>query len=196
MNLKAIIFDFAGVITTIDPYWTWIEEKFPNLSEDQRTFFQKISNDVDRASITHQQFVDMLANAIEVAPEELWPNILERTEVNQELLGIIKNLKDKYKIGLLSNYTYPWLEELLELYSLSDHFDHIIISSRERLIKPDPKIFYKMLSALNTKAPEAIFFDDKSSNIEGAKRIGIQAFLFTDNDKLKKDLLSVGINYE
>ena len=49
--------------------------------------------------------------------------------------------------------------------------------------KPDKNCFNKVLEAHNLKAQETLFIDDSAQHIEGAKSVGINAFL------LKKKLL-------
>jgi len=186
--IKAFIFDFAGVITTTDAYWQWIGER--NL-DGKKAVFQKLSEDVDRAHITHQEFVTGFAREMSVAEETVWPEIKTRFLLNGELISLIVELKKQYKIALLSNFTYPWISELLKEHHLQEYFDEMLISSEEKMIKPDPQFFYKMLEALNIEPNEAVFLDDKPSNVEGAKKLGIHAFLFTTNEQFKSDLQNI-----
>jgi epoxide hydrolase-like predicted phosphatase len=183
--IKALIFDFAGVITVRDAYWEWIKEKD---LEGKRAIFQRLSEDVDRAYITHEQFVNAFAKEMDVPPESVWAGIQARFALNEELVLLIGQLKKKYKIGLLSNFTYPWISELLKEYDLYECFDEILISSREKMIKPDPQFFQRMLDALGVEANEAAFFDDKQANVDAAEKMGIHAFLFTTNDQFRSDL--------
>ncbi|MDP3697003.1 MAG: hypothetical protein Q8R55_03135 [Candidatus Taylorbacteria bacterium] len=57
--IKALIFDFAGVIG-VDGYWVWLRENVPHI-EEQRPFFQKISEEVDKGIITNKDFVGQIA---------------------------------------------------------------------------------------------------------------------------------------
>ncbi len=114
--------------------------------------------------------------------------------MNDELVGTIRALHGIYKTGLLSNFTFPWLDELLTEYALRPHFDHVLISSLEKMIKPNPEIFHEMLRRMGVAPEEAMFFDDKAPNVDAARALGLHAFLFTDNDTFKKDLLSFDIS--
>jgi putative hydrolase of the HAD superfamily len=186
--IKAFIFDFAGVIITTDAYWQWIQEKG---SQEKKEIFQRLSEDVDRAYITHEQFVADFAREMNVPKETVWPEIQARCALNHELISLIGELKGKYRIGLLSNFTYPWISELLKEHRLYGYFDDILISSQEKLIKPDPRFFRKMLNLLGVEPHEAIFFDDKQPNVDAARKLGILAFLFTTNHQLRIDLQNI-----
>lgn len=190
--IKGLIFDFAGVITQEDAYWGWIGDRVKDL-EAKRSIFQKLSEDVDSAAISHKEFIDGLADAAGASRETVWPEIKKRFSLNEELLDDIAFLKRFYKTGILSNFTDPWISELLEEYGVCKHFDEILISSSEKMIKPDPRFYHKILKVLNLQPEEAIFFDDKERNVSGAQKIGMQAFLFTTNEKFKADMESVGI---
>ncbi len=182
--IKAFIFDFAGVITTTDAYWQWIGER--NL-EGKRAIFQKLSEDVDRAAITHEYFVENFAKEMDVPVNTVWPEIESRFSPNNELLQLVGTLKERYKIGLLSNFTEPWISGLLEKYTLSPYFDEILISSKEKMIKPDPRFFHAMLDRLGVRAPQSVFVDDKQTNVDAARELGMHAFLFTTNAELRDD---------
>ncbi len=184
--IKAILFDFAGVIG-VDGYWVWLRENVLDI-EAQKDYFEKISDDVDKAVITNKEFVSLIARTTEVPSSQIWPAIYERIKINHEVLAYINKLKKKYKIGLLSNFTHEWLEEIFEKHRLYPYFDTIYISSRYGMIKPEEGAFWKALELLDVKPEEAVFVDDRQINIEAAKKLGIKGILFTGVEQLKKDI--------
>lgn len=189
--IKVIFFDFAGVIGT-DGYWIWLKEKVPDL-ESKRSYFQSLSEKIDRRDITNQEFVEAVAEGVNVPAEIVWKEIFKKIIINTELLNLISQLKKKYKIGLLTNYTYKWMDELFTIYNLDKYFDEKIISSLHGAIKPDIKIYQIALNLFKIKPAEAIFIDDRQTNIDGGKNAGIKSLLFTTNLKLVEDLRSCGI---
>ena len=189
---KALIFDFAGVITKSDAYWDWVNECVGD-AEAKKEIFEKLSEDVDSAAISHDEFMNGLSRAAGISREMIWPEVRKRFLLNEELLEMIAELRRQYKTGILSNFTEPWIRELIADFDLAKHFDKILVSSCEKISKPNPRFFERMLNALTVRPDESIFFDDKKRHVEAAKRIGIRAFLFTTNEELKKDLASCGI---
>jgi epoxide hydrolase-like predicted phosphatase len=189
--IKALIFDFAGVIG-VDAYWAWLEENVPDLTL-QRAYFQALADQVDRAEIPNQEFVRLIAERLGVNSEEIWPQIYEKLVLNKELLAFIEQLKKKYTTTLLSNYTYEWLEEVIAGENLTPLFDTIFISSRYASIKPEADAFRKVLERLHVAPHEAVFIDDRQINVDGARKLGIQALLFTDVAQLRQDLASLGV---
>jgi putative hydrolase of the HAD superfamily len=105
----------------------------------------------------------------------------------------MKELTKKYRIALLSNFTYEWLEEVLARENLSPLFDIIFISSRHGSIKPEADAFRKVVELLQVAPHEAVFIDDRQMHVDAARNLGIQALLFTDVAQLRQDLTRLGV---
>ena len=72
-------------------------------------------------------------------------------------------------------------------------FRDIVVSGREKLLKPDPAIYYLALDRFGLKPAEALFIDDREINVEGARAVGMQAHLFVDADDLRARLAAEGL---
>jgi 2-haloacid dehalogenase len=72
-------------------------------------------------------------------------------------------------------------------------FRDIVVSGREKLLKPDPAIYYLALDRFRLKAAEALFIDDREINVEGARAVGMHAHLFTTAEELRERLNSEGL---
>lgn len=189
--IKAIIFDFAGVIGS-DGYWIWLKEKFPSI-EGKKGYFQEISEQVDKGIITNQEFAHLLSEKTGIPHKDIWPQIYGKIIINDELLLLIKELKKGYKIGLLTNYTYEWLDEIFSIHNLSQYFDVKLISSKYGIIKPEQESFRKILEMLDVKKGEAIFIDDRQSHVDASNKLGLKAFLYENLKKLKEDLNKIDV---
>lgn len=186
--IRAIIFDWAGVMAT-EAYWIWVRKNITDI-----TPLMSVDMKLDVGEMPHEEFVALLAKLSHKTPADVWSEVKSEMILNIELIALISELKKKYKIALLSNHTAPWLREVLDENNLWSLFDEYIISSEHKLVKPDSKIFKKMLTMLDVEAGEAVFTDDRQINVEGAQKIGIRSFLFTDVERFKKDIKSVGIS--
>jgi epoxide hydrolase-like predicted phosphatase len=190
--IKALIFDFAGVIGT-EGYSLWAREKKSQGIESNSTYFHDISNSLDRGDITQKEFTDDLAKRTGGKSDKIWGEIFNKIIINKELLNYISILKKKYKIGLLTNYNHNWMNEMFSIYKLEKYFDSKAISSLLHVIKPEKKIYEISLELLKVKPEEALFFDDRPRNVAGGENVGIRSFLFTDNKKFIEDLKTCGI---
>lgn len=189
--IRAVIFDFDGVVATRG-YWLWLKDNIANL-QNTSDYFLDICNKENRGDISEQQFVSILAEKSGKAKEQIWPEIFKKTKINKKMLELIKTLRQNYKIGLLTNFVSEWILEILDTYKLHDYFSKIIISAQEKVIKPDSKIYYKMVQSLGIRPQEAIFIDDKQSNVDGATNVGIKGILYVTYEQLKKDLQYQGV---
>jgi HAD superfamily hydrolase (TIGR01549 family) len=146
--------------------------------------------------ITNQEFVHLIAQKTSVPSEKIWPEIFQEIIINDTLLALIKSLKKRYKIGLLSNFSHVWLKEIFEKHGLHEFFDELFISSQHGIIKPQEQAFLTILNLLKVEKNEALFIDDRQINIQAAEKLGIKALLYTTTGKLKKDLSKINITVD
>jgi 2-haloacid dehalogenase len=74
-----------------------------------------------------------------------------------------------------------------------DLFQDIVVSGEEKLLKPDPALYFRALDRFGLKPAEALFVDDRAINVEGARAVGMQAHLFDGADGLRRRLERDGL---
>ncbi len=72
-------------------------------------------------------------------------------------------------------------------------FRGIVVSGEEKLLKPDPAIYYLALDRFGLQPREALFVDDRQINVEGAEAVGIRGHLFTGAEDLRLRLVAEGL---
>ena len=82
------------------------------------------------------------------------------------------------KIGILSNMQHDMLAAMRRKLRWLSRFDAQIYTCEVGVIKPEAASYEAILKPLGVKAEEAIFFDDKQVNIDGARAVGMHAGLF------------------
>jgi putative hydrolase of the HAD superfamily len=114
----------------------------------------------------------------------------KKTFVYDHVMPMLKKLKMRgYKIGLLSNTTNFAIDRLKDNTKLLDYIDYPIFSYEIGFIKPDLKMFKKVLGLANCKKEETIMIGDKEQNdVIPARRLGINAIHYKNYKQLKKDL--------
>lgn len=111
--------------------------------------------------------------------------------LNDDLISVIKDLKNKdYKIALLSKNSITLKEKLTE-DGISDIFDVVIISAEVGCQKPQPEIFDILFKKLELKPSEVVFIDDTLKSLEGADKIGYIPILYKDNETFKSELFNI-----
>ena len=111
--------------------------------------------------------------------------------IDKELMEFIHSLKKKYKIGFLSNAFKGAREWVEGHFHFLDAFDLTIFSYEVKLRKPDPKIYRFVCDRLDVRPEEAIFIDDMTVNVEGARLAGLHAIQYINKAQLKTQLADI-----
>jgi HAD superfamily hydrolase (TIGR01509 family) len=77
------------------------------------------------------------------------------------------------KIGLASSSSRAWVEGHLSRIGLLPAFDCIRCSDDVTETKPHPELYLSVLKALDTRADQAIAFEDSPNGIQAAQRAGM-----------------------
>ncbi len=185
--IKDIVFDFGGVLTTIDTGRAL--QKFRDLGVEQPEqyinsycqkgpFFELENGDIGAA-----EFCEKLSAICgrEITYEEArdaWLGFL--VEIHEEWLDYLQSLRGRYRLSVLSN-TNPFIQGWAQTKeftpsgkSLADYFDLQFFSYRMNCSKPDETIYRKMLESGCMKAEETLFVDDGQKNIDAAAKVGIK----------------------
>lgn len=108
--------------------------------------------------------------------------------LNQELLEFVKELKPKFKLGIISNIVskrLPYQDEL------EKYFDLILTSGATGHWKPEPEIYQLAAQNLHLAPNEIAIIDDSQGHLEGAKKVGMQTIYYENLEKLKTDLETI-----
>jgi putative hydrolase of the HAD superfamily len=176
--IKAVIFDFDGLI--IDTETPWYEvyaeiyrEHGVLISMEHWAAF--VGTDFD--PLTHlegclQKPVDRPALAKRAAERHV--AIMEGMGLRpgvEEYLQAAKRMK--LKIGLASSSSFSWVERFLRQYNLLGYFDCIRTADNVKKVKPDPELYVQAIACLDIAAEEAVAFEDSVNGLRAAKAAGV-----------------------
>ena len=145
--IKAIAFDYAGVVEIPErDIITELSEHINIPREEWLAVYYTLNHLCNTGKNTWSEVALLTGEKLGATQAQL----LEMKEicrlnagtkkVNQGLLEIIKTLKPKYTIALVSNYP-AYLREKMEKQGILDLFDEIVISGEVGYQKPEPEIF-------------------------------------------------------
>lgn len=190
MSIKAVIFDFFGVISSeVSPFW--FRERFSD--EEAKILKEKYMTPADRGDLTEEEVFLTLSELSGESPTKIEADFASRVVIDKKMTELIDSLHGYYKTALLSNAMGTWLWKILKSNDLERRFDTIVISSEERAVKPEGRIFEVALKRLGISADEAVFIDDNERNVDGALSVGINGIIYTGLDDLKTKLRELGI---
>ena len=95
--------------------------------------------------------------------------------------AMLERLKDRYQLGLLSNFTHwPAALEIIHRLELAPFFGTTIISGQVGYRKPHETVFSKLTEGFDAAEDEIMFVgDDVDADVNGALAAGIQPVWFT-----------------
>ncbi|PYT76587.1 MAG: hypothetical protein DMG42_04830 [Acidobacteria bacterium] len=94
----------------------------------------------------------------------------------------------RFQTALLSNLHLRFSAHIRSSSEWLQLFDHLILSSEVRLIKPDPALFLNCLQVLSVKPEQTLFIDDRDANVKTATALGIYAIKYESVPQLATSL--------
>jgi 2-haloacid dehalogenase len=76
---------------------------------------------------------------------------------------------------------------------LFDRFRDVLVSGEVKLLKPDPAIYDLAIARFGIAPGEALFVDDKESNVAAARAAGLRGHHFTTAEDLRRRLEADGL---
>ena len=192
--IKNIIFDLGNVLIRFKP------EEFinKNIKEEYREkFFNVVFKgqewaDLDRGVLEYNDAIKIFSEKIPECSLEIkkfFDNyILDALEPIEKNIEIMKSLKGKYKLYVLSNFHYPAFDYIFKNWEFFKYFDGKIVSGHCKLLKPEKEIYKLLCSTYSLKPDECVFIDDTKVNIESAEKFGIRGIHLTDINILEEKL--------
>lgn len=111
------------------------------------------------------------------ATEEFYEEFMKYVRIDPDAIPTLKELYQKYRLGVVSNFAIPeCVIKLLRNSGIDDLFEVIIVSGAVNRRKPSEEIFRQALEMMKLSAEETVFVGDTiDADIEGAKAVGMKA---------------------
>ena len=106
---------------------------------------------------------------------------------------LLTGLKQRYKIGCLSNINEMHWDMLIRDEKITRLFNVCYASHLIGKVKPDPEIFTHVIRDQALPAQRIAYFDDNLECVEAAESVGLKAFLVNGVEEVKGKLKSIGV---
>ena len=111
-------------------------------------------------------------------------------DVIEESVQILTDLSERgVRTYALTNWgadTFAMVEPEFPFLQL---FDGLVVSGREGVTKPDPRIFEILCQRYGFEPEQALFVDDSAANVASAMALGFDAVLFENPNRLRQLLV-------
>lgn len=188
--IKGIFFDFDGVITLekqgTPPMIAYIEEATGLPGGAVEKAYRRHNRALLMGEVTHPDMWKEFCEELEtdISYEVLKDAFLNIT-LDQSVIAYIRELKEKYLIGMITDNKVDRIETILKEKGLEELFDVVVISAQVHCWKTDEKIFAEALKRGGLESGECVFIDNTAQNLEVPRQMGFRTVYFDDE---KRDL--------
>ncbi len=192
-KIKSVIFDWGGVLID-DPgpaVMQYCAEALSVSGEGFTKAYHKFAADFQKGNISEDTFWDRICRQLSVPRPtlpSLWGRAIESAyRPKEEMFSLAGSLhRSGYRTGLLSNTEKPAVRHFHR--QGYDMFDATVFSCIEGTAKPERKIYELALEKLAVKPNQAVFIDDRTDYIAGARQVGLNTILFKSIEQVRNEL--------
>lgn len=200
--IEVILFDLGNVILPFNHYQ--IAEKLSRFTKNADfqnpemifsylfNFENGAINGYEVGKSSSREFFQLLKNHLRLtlsyeAFKPIWNDIFwENVEVSE----IIRSLKGKKRLGLLSNTNPLHFDYILSKFPVVEVFDKWLLSHEVGFKKPALEIFQSAIEWASVEPEKILFIDDMKTHIEVAISLGMRCIHFTSCQDLKDNLIN------
>ena len=195
--IKAVIFDFDGVIADSEPLHLRAFQKTVGtlgyvlsprdyyslyLAYDDKTFFRKFLEDNGQQGT--EQEIERLVREKGVCFEE---TVREDIRIFPGVVEFLETIRGKFHIAIGSGALGEEIKIILRLKGLSEFFGFVIGADNTETSKPSPEVYLKCLEKLRSDydntitAGQCVVFEDSPHGVLAAKRAGMKCVGITNS---------------
>lgn len=186
-SLRAVIFDYGKVLSfpPSQQQWQTLSARFGKPVPEFQQHYWGHRDDLDRGVLDEARYWRLVASdcGVSLAEDDI-PRLIDLdntqwTTIDPAMLSFSRDLRAAgYKTAILSNMTPGMLAAMRRKLDWLDEFAVQIYSCEIGVVKPEEAIYRLCCERLCCPPSEALFLDDKAVNVEGAKRVGIQSYVY------------------
>jgi putative hydrolase of the HAD superfamily len=198
-EIKTVISDFGGVLTTplIQSFMAFQDQTgitTETLGEAMQAATEANGDnplfEMERGEITEVAFLETLTDSLEPLlghrPEmhrfkEIY---FEALEPNPAMIELMRELKGQgFQMAMLTNNVREWEPLWRAMLPVDEIFETVVDSGFVGCRKPESQIYELTLEQVGQAAESCLFVDDVLINCEGARKAGLHAVHFQDNEQ-------------
>jgi 2-haloacid dehalogenase len=199
--INTIVFDLGGVLIDWNPDYLY-REIFPD--EKERTWFLSTVctldwNEEQDAGRTLQDATEWLVKKF---PDHE-PAIRAYYDRWEEMLGdpiadtveILRRLRADpgKRLYALTNWSAETFPVALKRYDFLHWFDGRLVSGEEKIRKPFPEIYQKLIDRWSIRPEQAVYVDDNLRNVLPARELGFHGIHFQSPAQFGEELTALGV---
>ena len=198
---RTVIFDFGGVLVDWNPRYLY-RRLFPGDPAGMERFLAEVcTSEWNQCQDAGRPWAEAVAELVARYPaqadlirayRERWEETLgSPIDGSVAILGEVRAAG--HRILGLTNWSHETFPLARTLFPFFNWFEGIVVSGEEKLIKPDPRLYVRLLERYRVDPARAVFIDDSPKNVEAAAALGIHAIHFRSPPALRDELTALGV---
>ena len=204
MTIRAVFFDFGGVIGRFDREEVRrLEGKYglPQGGLIRAVYGIPEWKQVEVDGIPEEAWLEAAARKLDELAGRPVPDLHHEwrrmwSTLDEDIVRLAGRLRGPYRVGLISNSTKRLEKELLERNGVHHLFDVVINSARVGVAKPDARIYHLAAEQIGAHPTRCVHIDDLEENVRGAQDAGFRAIHYRgDYPALERGLRELGVRF-
>ncbi len=179
-------FDYIHFVEKVNRHKAGIGERFIELYKNN----YYIHRDFEKGLRSEKDFIASMLKYLEHTIDEetfckYWSDIFS---FNENVIALLSELKNKYKLYLISNTNSIHKKYGYQDYEFLKLFDKLILSHEVKFVKPEKEIYLEVEKVSGFPSAEHIFIDDILEYVDAAKSLGWDGIQFIGYEDLVMNL--------
>jgi 2-haloacid dehalogenase len=200
-KINTIIFDLGSVLIDWNPEYVF--KHYFETDDEKEFFFSHVCTmDWNEDQDAGKPIDNAVAERIKLFPDwekpirdyyDRWPEMLKGTI--PESVEIFRELKKNGSLRFyaLTNWSHELFPIALGRFDFLFWFDGRVVSGEEKIRKPFPEIYERLLDRYQVNRKNALFIDDNLRNVKAAEALDISSIHFQNPDQLRSELQLYGL---
>ncbi len=186
MQPTTVLFDIGNVFVEWDPRFLY--QKLIDDDDELNYFLQEVvtldwHSEHDRG----RSFADGVKTLSARFPEH--EDLIQAFDARwNETLGpviggsvdiLLELMERGVRVYGLTNFSMEKWPDFCRSHDFTDHFEGVVVSGEEGLIKPDPRIYHTAISRFHLDPEATIYVDDRRENVLAAEQLDMIGHQFT-----------------
>lgn len=201
-KITAVFCDVGGVVLTngLDHLQrASLAEKFSLDAKDFEERNQMLGTAMDDGQMDLDQYLDrtIFYRARPFRKQEVREFIYALSQPLPDSLSLIARIAKAGKVFLatLNNESRELNLHRIETFGLRQYFSVFFSSCYLGVSKPHSQIYQLALDLSQRQPGECVFIDDRSLNLESARRMGLHTIQFLSAEQMERDLRILGLEF-
>lgn len=197
-RIRNVVFDMGNVLLDFNP--ERVVRRFCADEAEQKLLLRELFQApewlmADRGLIRDAERYELIRPRLDPSHWEALKNCCFHWDFCMEPLpGARRFVEDCRRAGfrtyILSNASDLFFTYFDNFGPLSD-FDGAVISCEEKLLKPEPELYLRLLHRYHLRPEECLFIDDRSENVAAAQALGMEGHVFRNDYPALRALLGL-----